>query len=245
MYAHRCRRPPFVANPTKVIKGTFSPYIGPSEKVSEALISELLVRFSTSEGYDMYPDVLPFFRMLKQASTERARAENEATWRWEKTVVGIITNSDDRVASVLSSFGLKVGPRRVGGPSHRIAGVSPYNDIQFVVLSYDVGYEKPDHRIFDAAIEMLKETLASDPATFGESVNEYEKLYVGDSLEKDYLGAEASGWNAVYMDRSDVRTPQLDLLYDLLLKDFDSGEERLIQVCTNLDALTRWEPMNS
>ena len=50
-----------------------------------------------------------------------------------------------------------------------------------VVVSEEVGFMKPDRRIFDAALE----------AAGG---GERRKVYVGDSYEHDVLGAKGAGW---------------------------------------------------
>ena len=60
------------------------------------------------------------------------------------------------------------------------------NDIQFIVMSYDVGFEKPDPRIFKAAENLM---LASD------------FIHVGDDPVKDIFGASESGWKCILLDR--------------------------------------------
>lgn len=49
-----------------------------------------------------------------------------------------------------------------------------------VVISEDVGSEKPDSRIFEVAMEKL-------------NVKPWEAVYVGDDLETDILGANITG----------------------------------------------------
>ena len=133
--------------------------------------------------------------MLRQEKLRRlSSSSSSSSWKWDKTIAGIITNSDDRVPSILNSFGLKVGPRRVGLSDQRwrdYASLKDDGDISFTVLSYDVGYEKPDRRIFDAAVDMLEETLADDQIAL--TVDDFEQLYVGDDLEKDHEGAWSGG----------------------------------------------------
>lgn len=195
----------------------------------------------------MFSDVRPFFNMLRQA---RDKSQPSSPWNWEKTVVGVITNSDDRVPSVLSSMGLKVGHRRAG-TSAQYSIESSEDDISFVVMSYDVRHEKPDRRIFDAATELLKETLAgniSNPEM--QSMDDYEKLYIGDTVEKDYVGAKGAGWNAVIVDRQDEQTeieqsPGSGGLRGSLSKkkiNLANGETREVQVVDGLGGLTAWEP---
>ena len=61
------------------------------------------------------------------------------------------------------------------------------DDIDFVMLSYDVGFEKPDSKIFDATKQMLP--------------GQERFVHVGDDLQKDYLGAKRAGWEGVLLDR--------------------------------------------
>lgn len=70
-------------------------------------------------------------------------------------------------------------------------------DIDFTVLSYDVGFEKPDKRIFTAADEMLNSTLQQQEV----NPEEWRKVYVGDEYAKDVVGATQAGWKAVLIDR--------------------------------------------
>jgi len=82
--------------------------------------------------------------------------------------------------------------------------------VDFTVLSYDVGAEKPDGRIFGAAEEMLgtllkredaADSLSSDADASAEGWN---KVYVGDEYEKDVVGATRAGWKAVLVEREDA-----------------------------------------
>ena len=71
-------------------------------------------------------------------------------------------------------------------------------DIDFTVMSYDVGYEKPDKRIFEAAEGLL----ATLPAAAGTETSSWDKLYVGDEYEKDVVGARNAGWSSVLLSES-------------------------------------------
>ena len=148
---------------------------------------ELLNRYNSSEGYDVYPDVRPFFRILQKM---REDAQRDSTL--PKITVGVVTNSDDRVLSILSSLGLTVGPQR-----HRMLAKNPEQhpegaaDIDFVVLSYDVGFEKPAREIFDAARDL---TLSFDSP--GDRF-----IHVGDTVTVDYQGAEGAGWDGILLVR--------------------------------------------
>lgn len=227
-------------NAMQVINNTFRRWLKPGEDVPQALVDDLLQRYSTKEGYDIYPDVIPFFRKLQS----KPSSETERPWPWERTIVGVITNSDDRVPGILSSFGLKVGPRRVDTPDQRTAEAALEDDISFVVLSYDVGVSKPDRAMFDAAVDSLKETLSGRGDEL--RAEDFEKVYVGDEMQNDYLGAQTAGWQALFLDRTNtfeevfeeqgksiitttVRQPGWDGLSD-------------IRAINGLEALEGWRP---
>ena len=129
-------------------------------------------------------------RRLKRSSTAVGAAP--------RFTIGVITNSDDRVPSVLSSLGLNVGPRRYGltqGTSDPRSDIG--NDVDFVVMSYDVGYEKPSHNVFDAAKQLVWSNR-------GKSDKEDHFLHIGDDLEKDFEGAQRAGWESVLLDRNGI-----------------------------------------
>ena len=141
---------------------------------------DLITRFNTAAGYTLYPDVLPFFESLRQMKTV-----SHGDSALSKPIVGVITNSDDRVPSILSSFGLQVGLCRHGNDAQ--ASFKAEDDINFVMLSYDVGFEKPSSEIFDATKQMVP---------FHERF-----LHVGDDLQNDYYAAKRAGWEGVLLDR--------------------------------------------
>lgn len=107
--------------------------------------------------------------------------------------MGVITNSDDRVPSILSSLGLRTGPLRAGGVTDGDGGgKGPPWDVDFHCMSYDVGYAKPDGRIFDAAVGLAGEVIGG---VGGEG--EWVKVYVGDEVGADVVGGLRAEWNVV------------------------------------------------
>ena len=141
---------------------------------------DLLARFSSAAGYRLYPDVLPFFKSLRQI-----KAASHGDSAWSKPIIGVITNSDDRVPSILSSFGLQVGLWRHGNDPQ--AFLNAGDDINLVILSYDVGFEKPDRAIFDTTKQMVP--------------GQGRFVHIGDDLQKDYYAAKKAGWDGVLLDR--------------------------------------------
>lgn len=171
---------------TQVILATFDPGQS-SAGLPPRLVPDLLSRFSTSEAYELYPDVLGFFHFLSRLKSR------ELASPWTDIIIGIITNSDDRVPSILTSLGLRVGSTRISTNSQPLKQIyQKGDDINFVVMSYDVGVEKPDHRIFDAA-----KALANATPTAETSQDVF--MHVGDDLEKDSMGATNAGWKGLYL----------------------------------------------
>lgn len=128
----------------------------------------------------LYPDVLPFFKSLR-----RIKAASLGESACSKPIIGVITNSDDRVPSILSSFGLQVGLWRLGDDFQ--ASFKTEDDINFVMLSYDVGFEKPKSKMFDITKQMVP--------------GQERFLHVGDDLQKDYYAAKRAGWEGILLAR--------------------------------------------
>ena len=179
----------------QVINKTFEPfYEGP---LPEGLAPSLIDRFNCKDGYKIYPDIIAYIQRLSKSPHRKRGSTN-------RIVVGVITNSDDRVPDVLSSLGLRVNHLRHGmtpASASEFAGES--HDIDFAIMSYDVGFEKPDRRIFDAATDVLKSILTAEGHA-DNSLADWSLLYIGDEMVKDGHGATQAGWNAAVVDRSNV-----------------------------------------
>jgi FMN phosphatase YigB (HAD superfamily) len=176
-----------------VIHKTFKPLLNNGQSLPEELAPRLLHRFSSSEGYVTEPNLVPAIKALKQKTAKR---------RFENIVVGVITNSDDRVPDVLSSFGLDVSQLRYGSHTSSIEGLQNF-DIDFHCMSYDVGVEKPDKFIFEAARHMLAQILTAQcgnaTTETASDIDGWVRIYVGDEYEKDIVGSMKAGWNPVLL----------------------------------------------
>lgn len=141
--------------------------------IPDHLGEELYDHFTSSAAYELYDDVKPFFQTMRELKDQYLRLDDPPF------LIGIITNSDPRVKSVLQSLGLRCGlsetppppkleiketwQRTVGSGSGSVPDVgeamkSPWhytfnqlNDIDFISSSYDADAEKPRHEIFDHA----------------------------------------------------------------------------------------------
>jgi FMN phosphatase YigB (HAD superfamily) len=157
--------------------------------VLRKVVPSLFTRFSTRKGYFVYGDVYPALDALRKARTYDAPGS--------RTIVGIISNSDPRVRRILHTSGINVSNVEVAArpPDEKLQ----HDHIQFLALSYDVGYEKPAPEIFKAAEELAKNLLPED-----ERHLPMEKIYFGDDIAKDGLGAVNAGWESYIVDRDSI-----------------------------------------
>ncbi|GMS89441.1 hypothetical protein PENTCL1PPCAC_11616 [Pristionchus entomophagus] len=99
--------------------------------------------------------------------------------RLKGIAICVISNFDHRLKSILTSMGLS-------------------DHFQMVVLSGELGMEKPDRRVFDT---VLRHFSLRDSSTL---------LHIGDDLDKDYRAAKAIGARALLFDPKDKHSDSLD-----------------------------------
>lgn len=71
-----------------------------------------------------------------------------------------------------------------------------------IIVSYDVGINKPDKKIFEEMEKRLN--LDND-----------KLLYVGDSLENDVGGANAAKWKVIWINRYNNKVPKKFEIYEI------------------------------
>lgn len=100
--------------------------------------------------------------------------------------LGVISNWDDRLRRLLHALGLA-------------------DQFEVIVVSCEVGASKPEHAIFETAVQQL-------------GVPAQAILHVGDNFEMDVAGANAAGLRGVQVDRQASRLgeAQIGSLGDLL-----------------------------
>jgi len=219
----------------QIIHNTFQPLVGSDQQIHKDLAPRLLHRFNCEEGYLLYPDVVPLIQRL------RGNAQPGAP----RVVIGVITNSDDRVPDVLTALGLRVNAFRFGHERADKPSYTQQHDIDFTVLSYDVGYEKPDKRIFAAAEDMLK----ADPTAADTDPASWDKVYIGDEYAKDVVGALDAKWNAVLIDRENPGDREDVYWLDArgpgsLSRAFEEADGRAVGF-SSLAKLAQWLPRNA
>jgi FMN phosphatase YigB (HAD superfamily) len=176
------------------------------------MMEALLDRFANLDGYALYDDVVPFFQRMRKLKAA-------GKWSYDRIIVGVISNSDDRVPAVLRSLGLEVGDVRADqdrssmelpGFEHRagtdkaheksFVELSDQNlniDIDMVITSYEAGEEKPHRLMFDVAKRQA--LLVSRPWITRST--KFSAIHVGDDLQKDCRAARAAGWQTYFMPR--------------------------------------------
>lgn len=194
---------------------------------------KLIHRFASNEGYNAERSLIPTFRALRQRNSQQS---------FDKIVIGVVTNSDDRVPSILSSFGLNVSPLRYGTSAEPSAFPDKEFDIDFHCMSYDVGIEKPDRRIFSAAELMLSHVITARNGKTPTAIEleSWQKVYVGDEYAKDVVGALNAGWNPVLLD-AEGKSAEIPNLEDCSTKSIaDLFEEHPVVRIASLQELATW-----
>jgi len=112
-------------------------------------------------------------------------------WLWYEPVIEYTSVEPDMIPTLawLKSRGLKMGiisntfvPGEVLDEHLRKTGLFPFFPVR--IYSSEVGYRKPDKRIFELALKELK----ADPAT---------TLFIGDIVKTDIVGARRCGMKTV------------------------------------------------
>ena len=162
----------------------------------------MLDRFAGAEGYELYEDVAPFLVRMREL---RALSGGP----FQHIVVGVISNSDDRVPDMLKALGLRVGYLRADQDSSSMAlpgfedrgGVSKSGrvedngpasntcalqiDLDLDMVSFEAGEEKRSRFIFDVAEREARLLLQGSAG--GERSHDDEpwtRIHVGDDYEQ-------------------------------------------------------------
>lgn len=125
----------------------------------DEITSRLVKAFTNSDAYISMPFAVETLDRLKKQT---------------ESVVGVVTNSDDRVHSILDGLGMK-------------------QHLDFVVVSAHVGFEKPHKEMWKAAWSRYQEIKH-------QQVEPHEHLHIGDDIDKDYHGSRSMGIDAVLYD---------------------------------------------
>ncbi|KAK9238467.1 hypothetical protein V1525DRAFT_401130 [Lipomyces kononenkoae] len=170
---------------------------------TEAFVNDLYQHFNSGKAYMLMPDITGFLDSIHRRVMR----------------IGVLSNSDTRCRVVLRELGVLSkdhSSATAHGDKLGRSGNAWIKRDQDVVLSCEVGAEKPDPRMFEAAVDKL--IGGADTNTFHREVPEGDVLavakqiqywHVGDDIEKDVLplvdtsnACKLQGWGAVYLKRS-------------------------------------------
>jgi hypothetical protein len=194
------------------------------------MIHDLMKQFSSNQAYHLFNDVNPFFGFLKTTRSEQHAEEPLIEWPWKSTTVGIITNSDPRVPSIIRSLRLSVRREEDARPKSQA-------DISFITMSYNVGVEKPNARIFQAAEKAFAQLPLSSRIMDADLV----KVHVGDDMEKDTFGAMNAGWDAIFLDREEKFRDEWKTAGTEKTTISITAKGREVTVIKDLSALELWD----
>ena len=203
-----------------VMRNTFIPVLPANTKIPDTLVNTLYIHFSTKyakHAYALYPDVLPFFNEMRRLRDELL-SPGDNTPVHPMVIVGVISNSDNRIRGVMSSLGLRIAPEP-DGPTQRMAFLDHREMLQGSKTASD-----PKRR--PATTHWVNAPQTFKPVTSSENdidfiCTSYEasaekpdrnifkyaillspvldepanvvRIHVGDDYAKDYRGAEDSG----------------------------------------------------
>ncbi|KAF7714861.1 Uncharacterized protein PECH_000010 [Penicillium ucsense] len=181
-------------------------------ELPSGMVEKLLDRFTGDGGYRLYDDVLPFFAKMRDLrASNSSDVQSNTKLPFDRIVLGVISNSDDRVPEVLKSLGLRVGRTRAdvdrsstalpgfeeqGDAENQhqprtdngLADVQSDVDLDLVITSYEAGAEKPDRLIYDVAKRQARRL-----------VQHQDRGLESRSDVTDMEGEESDGWTCVHV----------------------------------------------
>lgn len=121
-----------------------------------------------------------------------------------KYPLGVITNGDAKTQK------------------QRLAGSKLEQYFNFVVISDEVGFTKPDKRIFDAALQKHSHTIKPE-----------QSIIIGDNFTADILGGKNAGFKTCWFNPQNLPSPSQDYCPDFMVSN-------LSELLTIFDAQNHW-----
>jgi putative hydrolase of the HAD superfamily len=149
-----------------------------------ALVAETFRPLGTPQPFDAFFEQL--YTLFGQPDVWRVFPEVVEVLRDLRArglVTGVISNWDTRLGPLLEGLGLR-------------------GYLDHVVLSAEVGWEKPHPRIFEAALAQA-------------GVQPAQALHVGDNYQQDVVGAREAGIHAVWLRRRGAETADCPIVPSL------------------------------
>jgi putative hydrolase of the HAD superfamily len=159
----------------------------------------LLMKIVEKHGanYDQH-----FDRLLEALGCKRnAKIIAAGIVAYHDTKIGYLNPDPDVIPTLIAlrDIGCKIGIVSNGRPVkqwEKIIRLGLHHFFHTVIISEEAGFEKPDPRIFKAALNEL-------------GARPEETVYVGDSLEIDMLGANEAGIISVRLMKKEHKEPKM------------------------------------
>jgi HAD superfamily hydrolase (TIGR01549 family) len=140
-------------------------------KVTDAqanrFFTKLYQHYGSQAGYEVLPDASDLLTWV--------RDYNNSALEGQRYSLGVITNTDHRtIDSILPMMGL-------------------HHDFDWFLCCHDVGAEKPEQAIFEAAHEAARFSVPD--------LKREEILHIGDNFATDFCGARAAGLQALFVGK--------------------------------------------
>ena len=118
--------------------------------------------------------------------------ENQQKLKMSDTTISILelAKENDVKLGIITN-----GPSEHQWAKIEALGVEKWIPRENIIVSGDLGINKPDVRIFDVMKEKLQ-------------LNVDSLYYIGDSLENDIVGASNAGWNPIWINRYKMKMPK-------------------------------------
>ena len=164
------------------------------------LSDDLMMHFQSAEAYELYPDVVPFFERMRALQGKQTKDSSPLRFV-------LASNSDWRILIVCRQLGLHRYIDCSNSPDGAIVNAShpelhmapPLPRSQSIaeqaggaLLSYDIGYAKPQPHFFTEILHRSHLPSPVDPST---------AMHIGDSHSKDALPAAKAGFTSVWLNR--------------------------------------------
>ena len=163
------------------------------------------VKFEASRNGEMTMDEYHIYRIQEAAkdlgvyltdeqalSMQKEYKKNQQKLKMSDTTISIL--------ELAKKNNVKLGVITNGPSEHQWAkvdalGVEKWIPRENIIVSGDLGINKPDVRIFAAMQEKLQLGVES-------------LYYIGDSLENDIVGANNAGWKSIWINRYKQKSPK-------------------------------------
>ena len=181
------------------------------------------VKFEASRNGDMTMDEYHIYRIQEAAkdlgvylTDEQAlNMQKEYKKNQQKLQMSDITVS---ILELAKKNNVKLGVITNGPSEHQWAkvdalGVEKWIPRENIIVSGDLGINKPDKRIFEHAEKKL-------------DLNKNKLFFIGDSLENDVIGANNADWNIIWINRYNQKLPKDVKVY----KEVKNNEELFLEL---------------